>query len=175
MGKGFEFVSKIVGGTIPKEYINPTAKGIEEAQQNGVVAGFPVVDVKVTLVDGSFHDVDSSEMAFQIAGSMGFKDGMKKARPTLLEPVMKVVVNMPEEYMGDVMGNLSGRRGTILGMEGRGTTQVVNANVPLANMFGYATELRSMTQGRASYSMEFDHYQPLPQSLVDEIVAKVKG
>jgi len=174
-GKGFEFVNKIVGGVIPREYINPAAKGIEEALSNGVLAGFPVVDVKVTLVDGSYHDVDSSEQAFQIAGSMGVKDGMRKARPTLLEPIMKVDVTMPEEFMGDVMGDLSGRRGQILGMEGRGNTQIVHANVPLATMFGYATELRSMTQGRANYSMEFDHYQALPQSLVDEIVAKAKG
>jgi elongation factor G len=174
-GQGFEFVNKIVGGVIPKEYIPASRKGIEEALSNGVVAGFPVVDIKVTLVDGSYHDVDSSEQAFHIAGSMGVKDGMRKARPTLLEPVMKVVVNMPEEFMGDVMGNLNGRRGHILGMEGHGTTQEVQAMVPLANMFGYATELRSMTQGRASHHMEFDHYQPLPPNLVDEIVAKAKG
>ncbi|HEY6379464.1 MAG TPA: elongation factor G [Candidatus Dormibacteraeota bacterium] len=174
-GQGFEFVNKIVGGVIPKEYIPASRKGIEEALSNGVVAGFPVVDIKVTLVDGSYHDVDSSEQAFHIAGSMGVKDGMRRARPTLLEPVMKVVVNMPEEFMGDVMGNLNGRRGHILGMEGHGTTQEVQAMVPLANMFGYATELRSMTQGRASHHMEFDHYQPLPPNLVDEIVAKAKG
>jgi elongation factor G len=172
MGKGFEFISKIVGGAIPKEYIKPTEKGIEEALTSGVLAGFPVVDVKVTLVDGSYHDVDSNEQAFSIAGSMGVKDGMKKAKPTLLEPIMKVDVNMPEEYMGDVMGNLTGRRGHILGMEGRGTTQIVHAEVPLAMMFGYATDLRSMTQGRASYSMEFHHYQALPQNLAEEIVAK---
>jgi elongation factor G len=175
MGKGFEFVSKVVGGTVPKEYINPTARGIEEALSSGVVAGFPVVDIRVTLVDGSYHDVDSNEQAFQIAGSMGVKDGIRKARPTLLEPVMKVDVVMPEEFMGDVMGDLSGRRGHILGMEGRSSNQMVHAHVPLANMFGYSTVLRSMTQGRATYSMEFDHYQQLPQSLVDEIVAKAKG
>jgi elongation factor G len=175
MGKGFEFVNKIVGGTVPKEYITPTGRGVEEALSSGIVAGFPVVDIRVTLVDGSYHDVDSSEQAFQIAGSMGVKDGMRKAKPTLLEPVMKVDVNMPEEFMGDVMGDLNGRRGHILGMEGRANNQIVHANVPLATMFGYATVLRSMTQGRATYSMEFDHYQQLPQGLVDEIVAKAKG
>jgi elongation factor G len=175
MGKGFEFVNKVVGGTVPKEYVNPTARGVEEALSSGVVAGFPVVDIRVTLVDGSYHDVDSNEQAFQIAGSMGVKDGIRKARPTLLEPVMKVDVVMPEEFMGDVMGDLSGRRGQILGMEGRSSNQMVHAHVPLANMFGYSTVLRSMTQGRATYSMEFDHYQQLPQGLVDEIVAKAKG
>ena len=174
-GKGFEFVSKIVGGAVPKEYVKPTAKGIEDSLANGVLAGFPVVDVKVTLVDGSYHDVDSSEQAFQIAGSMGFKDGMRKAKPVLLEPIMRVDVSMPEEYMGDIMGDLTSRRGTILGMESRGTTQLVHAQVPLANMFGYATSLRGMTQGRANYSMEFDRYQALPASLAEEIVAKARG
>ncbi len=174
-GKGFEFVSKIVGGSVPREYIAPTGRGIEETLTNGVLAGYPVVDVKVYLVDGSYHDVDSNEQAFSIAGSMGFKDGMRKAKPVLLEPIMKVDVSMPEEYMGDVMGNLSGRRGTILGMEGRGTSQMVHAHVPLASMFGYATELRSMTQGRATYSMEFDHYQALPGSLAEEIIAKSRA
>jgi len=174
-GKGFEFQSRIVGGVIPREYIQPAAKGIEEALQNGVLAGFPVVDVKVALVDGSHHEVDSSEQAFHIAGSMGVKDGLRKAKPTLLEPIMRVDVVMPEEFMGDVMGDLTGRRGHILGMEGRGNSQIVHAHVPLGSMFGYATTLRSMTQGRATYSMEFDHYQPLPQNLVDEIVAKARG
>ena len=174
-GKGFEFLSKIVGGSIPREYIKPVEKGVTEALANGVLAGCPVVDIKVTLVDGSYHEVDSSEQAFQIAGSMGFKDGMRKAKPALLEPIMKVDVPMPEEYMGEVMGDLSGRRGHILGMEGRGTTQIVHALVPLAAMFGYATELRSMTQGRASYSMEFHHYQQLPSGLADEIVAKARS
>ena len=174
-GKGFEFIDKIVGGSIPREFINPTRKGIEESLANGTIAGFPVVDVKVTLVDGSFHEVDSNEQAFQIAGSMAFKDGMRKARPTLLEPIMRVDAVMPEEYMGDVMGDLSARRGTILGMEGRANSQIVHAHVPLSSMFGYVTELRSMTQGRASSSMEFDHYQQLPQNLVEEIVAKQKG
>src|SRR5205807_5950574 len=168
-GKGFEFESRIVGGSVPREYIAPTERGIRGALDNGVLAGFPVVDVKVTLVDGSFHEVDSSEQAFQIAGSIGFKDGVRKAKPQLLEPIMKVDVVMPEEFMGDVIGDLNGRRGHILGMEGRATMQIVHAQVPLATMFGYATDLRSMTQGRATYSMEFDHYQALPQSLAEEI------
>jgi elongation factor G len=175
MGKGFEFVNKIVGGVVPREYIAPAEKGIIDAMNNGVLAGFPVVDVKVTLVDGSYHEVDSSEQAFQIAGSMGFKDGMRKAKPTLLEPIMKVEVTMPEDFMGDVMGDLTGRRGHILGMSSRTTTQVVQAEVPLANMFGYATQLRSMTQGRANYSMQFDHYQALPATLAEEIVAKARS
>ncbi|TMF15485.1 MAG: elongation factor G [Chloroflexi bacterium] len=172
--KGFEFVSKIVGGKVPREYIAPTQRGIQDALANGVVAGYPVVDVKITLVDGSYHEVDSSEQAFSIAGSIGFKDGMRKAKPVLLEPIMRVDVFMPEEFLGDVMGDLTGRRGHILGMEGRGTSQMVHAEVPLATMFGYATDLRSMTQGRANHSMEFHHYQQLPQSLADEIAAKAK-
>jgi elongation factor G len=172
--KGFEFVNKITGGAIPREYIAPAQRGIEDALANGVVAGYPVVDIKVTLVDGSYHEVDSSEQAFSIAGSIGFKDGMRKAKPVLLEPIMRVDVFMPEEFLGDVMGDLVSRRGHILGMEGRGTSQMVHAEVPLAAMFGYATELRSMTQGRANHSMEFHHYQQLPQSLADEIAAKAK-
>ncbi|MFN2450978.1 MAG: elongation factor G [Candidatus Dormibacteria bacterium] len=174
-GKGFEFISKIVGGSVPKEYVKPTGQGIEDTLSNGVLAGFPVVDVKVYLVDGSFHEVDSNEQAFSIAGSMGFKDGMRKAKPVLLEPIMKVDVSMPEEFMGDIMGDLNARRGHILGMDSRGTTQVVHAEVPLATMFGYVNELRSNTQGRATYSMEFDHYQALPGNLAEEIVAKAKG
>ena len=174
-GKGFEFASRIVGGSVPREYWKAVERGVTEALSGGVVAGFPVVDLKVALVDGSYHEVDSSEQAFQIAGSMGVKDGMRKAKPVLLEPIMKVDVSMPEDFMGDVMGDISGRRGHILGMEGRGTTQIVHALVPLASMFGYATELRSMTQGRASYSMEFDHYQQLPQGLADEVVAKARS
>jgi elongation factor G len=173
-GKGFEFVSKIHGGTIPREYIAPTGRGIADSLSNGVLAGYPVVDVKVTLVDGSYHDVDSSEQAFSIAGSMGFKDGVRKAKPVLLEPIMRVDVFMPEEFMGDVMGDLSGRRGQILGMEGRATSHIVHAEVPLSAMFGYSTDLRSMTQGRANYSMEFHHYQPLPASLAEELVAKAR-
>ncbi len=173
-GKGFEFVSKIHGGTIPREYIAPTGRGIADSLSNGVLAGYPVVDVKVTLVDGSYHDVNSSEQAFSIAGSMGFKDGVRKAKPVLLEPIMRVDVFMPEEFMGDVMGDLSGRRGQILGMEGRATSHIVHAEVPLSAMFGYSTDLRSMTQGRANYSMEFHHYQQLPASLAEELVAKAR-
>jgi elongation factor G len=173
-GKGFEFVSKITGGTIPREYIAPTGRGIADSLSNGVLAGYPVVDVKVTLVDGSYHDVDSSEQAFSIAGSMGFKDGVRKAKPVLLEPIMRVDVFMPEEFMGDVMGDLSGRRGQILGMEGRAASHIVHAEVPLSAMFGYSTDLRSMTQGRANYSMEFHHYQQLPASLAEELVAKAR-
>ncbi|MHB8487800.1 MAG: elongation factor G [Candidatus Dormibacteria bacterium] len=173
-GKGFEFLSKITGGTIPREYIAPTGRGIADSLSNGVLAGYPVVDVKVTLVDGSYHDVDSSEQAFSIAGSMGFKDGVRKAKPVLLEPIMRVDVFMPEEFMGDVMGDLSGRRGQILGMEGRATSHIVHAEVPLSAMFGYSTDLRSMTQGRANYSMEFHHYQQLPASLAEELVAKAR-
>jgi elongation factor G len=174
-GKGFEFVDKIVGGAIPREYHSAVEKGVIESMNNGVLAGYPVVDVKVTLVDGSYHEVDSSEMAFTIAGSMAAKDGMRKAQPALLEPIMRVEVVMPEEFMGDILGDLSARRGQILGMEGRATMQVVRAYVPLGNMFGYATELRSRTQGRATYSMEFHHYQEVPKSIGEEIVAKAKA
>ena len=168
-GSGFVFEDKITQGRIPREYIPAAEKGIREALQSGVVAGYPVVDITVKLVDGSYHQVDSSEMAFQVAGSMGVKDAMHKAQPYLLEPVMKVNVVMPEEYLGDVMGDLSSRRGHILGMEGRGTSQSVTANVPLAEMFGYATELRSMTSGRATYSMEFSHYAELPGNLAEAV------
>ena len=174
-GGGFEFVDEIKGGVIPKEYIPAVGKGAEEASQNGVVAGFPLVDVRVTCYDGSYHDVDSSEMAFKIAGSMGFKSGAAKASPVLLEPIMKVEVVVPEEYMGDVMGDLNSRRGRVMGMVDRGGAQVVNAHVPLANMFGYATDLRSSTQGRATYTMVFDHYEPVPKAISEEIIAKVKG
>jgi elongation factor G len=175
MGKGFEFVDKIVGGSIPKEYHGAVEKGIIEALNSGVLAGYPVVDVKATLVDGSYHEVDSNEMAFTIAGSMAAKDGMQKGQPTLLEPIMKVEVVMPEEFMGEILGDLSSRRGQILGMEGRATMQVVRAYVPLGNMFGYATDLRSKTQGRAVYSMEFHHYQEVPKSIAEEIVAKSRA
>ena len=174
-GKGFEFFDKIVGGKIPREYIAPVGKGIEEALENGILAGFPMVDVKATLYDGSYHDVDSNEMAFHIAGSMAVKDAVTRAGAVLLEPIMKVEVSMPEEFMGDVMGDLSARRGHILGMEGRGTSQSVKANVPLANMFGYVNELRSMTQGRASYAMEFDHYEEVPKSVAEAIIAKSRS
>ena len=174
-GTGFLFVDQIKGGVIPKEYIPAVGKGAEEASQNGVLAGFPIVDVKVTCYDGSYHDVDSSEMAFKIAGSIGFKEGAAKAGPALLEPVMAVEVVVPEEYMGDVMGDLSSRRGKIMGMDSRAGGQVINAHVPLANMFGYSTDLRSATQGRATYTMVFDHYEQVPKAISEEIIAKVKG
>jgi elongation factor G len=174
-GSGFVFVDEVKGGVIPKEYIPAVGKGAEEAALNGIIAGFPIVDVKVTCFDGSYHDVDSSEMAFKIAGSMGFKEGAAKAGPVLLEPIMKVEVVAPDDYMGDVMGDLSSRRGRIMGMESRGGAQVINAHVPLANMFGYATDMRSATQGRATYSMHFDHYEQVPKAIAEEIVAKVKG
>jgi elongation factor G len=168
-GSGFIFEDKITQGRIPREFIPAVEKGVREALQTGVVAGYPVIDITVTLVDGSYHSVDSSEMAFQVAGSMAVKDGMHKAQPYLLEPIMKVDVVMPEEHLGDVMGDLASRRGHILGMEGRGTSQNVRAHVPLAEMFGYATELRSMTSGRATYSMEFSHYAEMPGNLAEAV------
>ncbi len=174
-GDGYVFESKIVGGAIPKEYIPAVDKGIQEAITSGVLAGYPVVDIKVELVDGSYHEVDSSEMAFKVAGSMAIKEGLRKATPTLLEPMMAVEVNTPEEFMGDVMGDLSSRRGHIEGMEPRGGAQVIRAKVPLANMFGYATDLRSRTQGRAAYTMQFKAYEPVPKSIAEEIVSKVRG
>ena len=174
-GKGYEFVDAIKGGVVPREYIPAVDKGIKEALDSGVMAGYPVVDIKVTLVDGSYHEVDSSEMAFKIAGSMGFKEGCQKASPVILEPIMSVEVVVPEDYMGDVIGDLNSRRGRIMGMEGRAGAQVVTAMVPLAQMFGYSTDLRSATQGRATYSMTFDHYEQVPKSVAEEIVAKVKG
>jgi elongation factor G len=174
-GKGYEFVDAIKGGVVPREYIPAVDKGIKEALDSGVLAGYPVVDIKVTLVDGSYHEVDSSEMAFKIAGSMGFKEGCHKASPVILEPIMSVEVVVPEDYMGDVIGDLNSRRGRIMGMEGRSGAQVVTSMVPLAQMFGYSTDLRSATQGRATYSMTFDHYEQVPKSVAEEIVAKVKG
>ena len=174
-GFGYEFVNAIVGGVVPKEYIPSIDKGIQEALNTGVIAGFPVLDVKVTLFDGSYHEVDSSEAAFKIAGSMAIKDALKKSDPVLLEPVEKVEVETPEQYMGDVMGNLTSRRGKIEGMEDRHGTKVITAKVPLGEMFGYATDLRSQTQGRASYTMQFDCYEPVPKSVRDEIVAKNGG
>ncbi len=174
-GAGYAFVDAIKGGVVPREYIPAVDKGIQEAMDTGVMAGFPVVDIKVTLIDGSYHEVDSSEMAFKIAGSMGFKEGCQKASPVLLEPIMSVEVVVPEEYMGDVIGDLNSRRGRIMGMDSRAGAQVVSSMVPLANMFGYSTDLRSATQGRATYAMTFDHYEPVPKSVSDEIVAKVKG
>ncbi len=174
-GSGFQFVDEIKGGVIPKEYIPAVGRGAEEASQNGIMAGFPMVDIKVACFDGSYHDVDSSEMAFKIAGSMGFKEGAAKAGPVLLEPIMAVEVVVPEEYMGDVMGDLNSRRGRIMGMDSRGGAQVINSHIPLANMFGYSTDLRSATQGRATYSMVFDHYEPVPKAIAEEVIAKVKG
>jgi elongation factor G len=174
-GEGFEFVNSIVGGTIPREYIKPVEEGIKEALTTGVLAGYPVDDVAVELYDGSFHDVDSSEMAFKIAGSMAFKDAAHRAGPVLLEPVMRVEVVVPEEYMGDVMGDLNSRRGRIQAMEARGGTQIVTARVPLSEMFGYATDLRSRTQGRATYSMHFERYEQAPQNVSEEVVARIQG
>ncbi len=171
-GTGYEFVNGIVGGVVPKEYIPAVDKGVQEAMTSGVIAGFPVVDVKVTLFDGSYHEVDSSEMAFKIAGSMCFKDAMGKARPTLLEPVMKVEVVTPEEYMGDVMGDLNSRRGMVQGMEDAPSGRIIRAEVPLGSMFGYATDLRSATQGRATYSMEFAKYQEVPASIAETITKR---
>jgi elongation factor G len=172
MGKGFEFVDKIVGGAVPREYISAVAKGIEEQLENGVIAGYPMIDVKAVLYDGSYHDVDSSEMAFKIAGSMAVRNGASKANPVMLEPVMKVEVVMPEEYMGDVIGDLNRRRGVILGMEENPSGRVVSAFVPLAEMFGYATNMRSISQGRASFSMEFEKYAEVPNSVTEEIMRK---
>ena len=174
-GAGFTFENKIVGGVVPREYIQPIENGVKEAMENGVVAGYPMVDIKVTVFDGSYHDVDSSEMAFKIAGSMGFKAGAAKAQPALLEPYMKVEVIVPEDYMGDVIGDLNSRRGRIEGMEARAGAQSIRAFVPLAEMFGYATDLRSRTQGRGNYSMEFDHYEDVPKNIAEAIVAKVRG
>jgi elongation factor G len=174
-GGGYEFVNKITGGRVPTEYIPSVDQGVQEAMASGVLAGYPVVDVRVTLTDGSYHEVDSSEMAFKIAGSMAFKDGAKRAKPVLLEPIFDVEVVTPEEHMGDVIGDLSGRRGRVEAMDQRGTDRIVKAQVPLAEMFGYATELRSRTQGRATYTMQFDSYREVPQSIQEEVVATVRG
>ncbi|PYR58470.1 MAG: elongation factor G, partial [Acidobacteria bacterium] len=174
-GEGYEFINNIVGGKIPKEFIKPIDEGIREAMTTGVLAGYPVDDVGIELYEGSYHDVDSSEMAFKIAGSMAFKDAAHRAKPVLLEPVMRVEVVVPKEYMGDVMGNLSSRRGQIQSQEDRGGSQIIQARVPLSEMFGYATDLRSRTQGRATYSMHFDRYEPAPQNVSEEVVARVQG
>ena len=174
-GTGFEFVSKIVGGSIPKEYISPAEQGMKEACESGIVAGYPVIDLKATLVDGSFHEVDSSEMAFKIAGSMAIKDGVMKASPVLLEPMMKVEVDVPEDFLGDVMGDLNSRRGQIEGMGSESGVAKVTAKVPLAEMFGYATDIRSKTQGRGIFSMEFSHYEEVPRNVAEAIIAKSKG
>ena len=171
-GKGYEFINAVVGGAIPKEYIPAVDAGIQGAMQAGVLAGYPVVDVKVTLYDGSYHEVDSSEMAFKIAGSMAFKEACRKANPVILEPIMKVSIIVPDDYMGDVIGDVSARRGNVLGMLPRGNAQQIDANIPLSNMFGYATDLRSRTQGRGQYAMEPSHYIELPKSLQEEIITK---
>ncbi len=171
-GKGFEFVNGIVGGAVPKEYIKPVENGVKETLENGVVAGYPMIDVKVTLYDGSYHDVDSNEMAFKTAGSLAIREAARKAGPILLEPIMLVEVTTSEEFYGDVIGDLNRRRGTILGMESRGSMYVVRGHIPLAEMFGYVNDLRSMTSGRANYTMEFAHYDPVPRNIADEIIAK---
>jgi elongation factor G len=171
-GKKFEFVDAIKGGTIPREYIPATEKGIREAMEKGVLAGYPMVDLKVTLIDGSYHDVDSSEMAFKIAGSMGFKEGAKRAHPILLEPIMLVEAIVPEEFTGEVSGDLSSRRGKITRLEMRSGSQIIEAKVPLAEMFGYATRLRSSTQGRATYSMQFSQYERVPAAIAEEVIAQ---
>jgi elongation factor G len=173
-GAGYEFENAIVGGVIPREYIPAVDKGVQEQLDNGVLAGFPVVDVKVTLYDGSYHEVDSSEMAFKIAGSLAFKEGARRARPALLEPIMKVEVVTPEEYMGDVMGDLNRRRGLVQGMEESPAGKVIRAEVPLAEMFGYATDLRSATQGRATYSMEFSKYFEAPANIAEAVMKKAQ-
>jgi len=174
-GTGFEFVDAVKGGSIPREYIPAVEKGVREATENGVLAGYPMVDVKVTLFDGSYHDVDSSEIAFKIAGSMAFKEAARKAHPVLLEPIMSVEVVVPEEFMGDVIGDIRSRRGKVLGMDTRPAAQAIDARVPLAEMFGYATDVRSMTQGRATYTMQFSHYEPVPAAVAEGIIAKLDG
>jgi elongation factor G len=174
-GTGYVFENEVTQGSIPKEYIKPVDEGIKEALSRGVLAGYPIDDVRIELYDGSYHEVDSSEMAFKIAGSMAFQDAAKKAKPVLLEPVMRVEVVVPKDYMGDVMGDLSSRRGRIQAQEDRGGTQIINARVPLSEMFGYATDLRSRTQGRATYSMHFDRYEQAPQNVSEEVVARIQG
>ncbi len=174
-GGGYEFIDKISGGRIPKEYIPSVDHGIKDAMTTGVLAGFPTVDVRVTLLDGKFHDVDSSEMAFKIAGTMAFKQVARRAKPVLLEPIMSVEVVTPEDYMGDVIGDLNSRRGRVGQMQARGQNQVVSAEVPLSEMFGYSTDLRSKTQGRASYTMQFSNYQQTPANVQEEIVKRIRG
>ncbi|HAB53474.1 MAG TPA: elongation factor G, partial [Ignavibacteriales bacterium] len=174
-GKGYEFINGIIGGVVPKEYIPSVSAGIQEAMRNGVIAGFPVVDIKARIYDGSFHDVDSDEISFKVAGSIAFKEGAKKAKPILLEPIMDVEVVTPEEYLGDVMGDLNSRRGKIEGFSARKDAQVITATVPLSEMFGYATILRSMTQGRAIFTMQFSRYSEVPRNIADEIAEKSLG
>jgi len=174
-GEGFEFVNKIKGGAVPSEYIPAVQKGVEEALENGVKAGYPMVDMRVTLVDGKYHDVDSSEIAFKVAGSIAFKEAAKRAKPVLLEPIFAVEVVTPEEFLGDVIGDLSRRRGRVEGQERRGNALAVTANVPLSEMFGYATDLRSNTQGRATYTMQFDNYEEVPPNIAEKIVEQRTG
>jgi elongation factor G len=174
-GGGYEFVDQISGGRIPKEYIPSIDAGIQQAMTSGVLAGYQTVDVRAILTDGKYHDVDSSEMAFKIAGTMAFKEAARKAKPILLEPIMDVEVSTPDDFMGDVMGDLSSRRGKLGGMEQRGNSQIIRAQVPLSEMFGYATDLRSRTQGRATYTMQFDSYQQMPSNVQEEIVTRVRG
>jgi elongation factor G len=171
-GKGFTFVDGIVGGTVPREYIKPTMEGIEASLSNGLIAGYPVIDVKATLFDGSYHDVDSNEMAFKVAGSLAFKQAATKCNPVLLEPIMSVEVTAPNEYLGSVMGDISSRRGTIKDQEERGNAIIVKSEVPLSEMFGYATDLRSFTQGRGTYAMTFDHYTEVPKSIAEKVAKK---
>ncbi len=174
-GKGFEFVDKIFGGSIPKQYIPAVEKGIQEAMEEGILAGYPVIDIKVTLYDGSYHAVDSSEMAFKIAGSLAFKNGVLKADPTLLEPIVNVEVRVPEAYMGDIIGDLNSKRGKILGMEPSNNEQSIKAQVPMAEMRKYANNLRSISQGRGTFTMEFSHYEEVPSHIVQKIVEQVKA
>jgi elongation factor G len=174
-GQGFQFVDAVKGGSIPKQYISPVEIGIKEAMETGVLAGYPVVDVKATLYDGSFHEVDSSELAFKMAGSLALRDGVRKAKPVLLEPIMKLEVVTPEEFLGDIMGDLNSKRGHIGKIDSQGETYVIHCQIPLAESFGYATRLRSLTQGRATHSLEFNSYEKLPAELTDEIVEKVVG
>ncbi|NCO69804.1 MAG: elongation factor G, partial [Acidobacteria bacterium] len=174
-GEEYEFSNDIVGGSIPREFIKPIDHGIREAMQHGIVAGFPVIGVGVSLYDGSYHEVDSSEIAFKVAGSMAFQAAAAKAKAVLLEPVMEVEVVTPDEYMGDVIGDLSSRRGKITSMEQRAGSRVIAAFVPLAEMFGYATQVRSMSQGRATYSMQFDHYDEVPKNVAEEVISRTKG
>jgi elongation factor G len=174
-GEGFDFVNKVKGGSIPTEFIPAVEKGVEEALENGVRAGFPMVDVRVTLTDGKYHETDSSEIAFKVAGSLAFQEAAKRAKPVLLEPVFAVEVVTPEEYMGDVIGDLNRRRGRVHGMEARGNAQVVSAHVPLSEMFGYATDVRSMTQGRATYTMQFDSYEEVPPNIAEKVVEARTG
>jgi elongation factor G len=175
LGKGYHFESKIVGGVIPKEYIKPVSQGIEEAIKNGILAGYPIEDVRVDLIDGSYHDVDSSEIAFKVAGSMAIQEACRKAGPVIMEPLMQVEVTVPEEYLGDVMGDINSRRGNIDSMEQRSQAHILKANVPLSKMFGYATDLRSITQGRAVFHMEFSKYKQVPSSVESEIIEQVHG